>query len=96
MARATERPKVVDAGVLGETTITGRGQVTLPARGLRDLGWHTGDRLLVQRLGEDVVILVRRPTSWTEAYAGRLTDVFGDHDDVLSHVRGERAAWGDE
>ena len=96
MARTIGRPGIDGASLLGETTITGRGQVTLPARGLRALAWRTGDHLLVQRLGEDIVVLVRRPTNWTESYAGRLTGVFGDHGDVLDYVRGERAAWGDE
>ena len=96
MAQTADRPRIDRAGMLGETTITSRGQVTLPARGLRELEWHTGDHLIVQRLAEDIVILVRRPTNWTESYAGRLTNVFGDHDDVLKYVRGERAAWGDE
>lgn len=81
---------------LGETTITGRGQVTLPARGLRELGWHKGDRLIVRRYGEDMVVLMRRPTTpdeWVERFSGRLGHVFGDHDEVLAYVRGERASW---
>jgi len=81
------------SAVLGETTITGRGQVTLPARGLREMAWRRGDHLLVQKLGPDVVLLVRRPANWTESFAGRLTEVFGDHDAVLRYVQGERAAW---
>ena len=78
---------------LGETTITGRGQVTLPARGLREMDWHAGDHLLVERIAPDVVVLVRRPANWTEHFAGRLTDVFGAGDEVLAHVRDERAGW---
>ena len=78
---------------LGETTITGRGQVTLPARGLREMEWRAGDHLLVERVAPDVVLLVRQPASWTEHFAGRLTEVFGTGDDVLAHVRGERADW---
>ena len=96
MARTQERPKGVDDVLLGETTITSRGQVTLPARGLRTLEWHTGDHLVVQRLAPDIVLLVRRPASWTESYAGRLTEVFGDDGDVLRYVHGERAAWDAE
>src|SRR6266498_3168920 len=66
--------------LFGETTITGRGQVTLPARGLRAMEWKTGDHLLVQRLGADMVLLMRRPTNWAKEFAGKLTHVFGDHE----------------
>ena len=93
MARVYERPTVDTNAVLGETTITGRGQITLPAQGLRTMEWQKGDHLLVERLAPDIVMLIRRPASWTDSYAGRLTDVFGRHDDVLEYVRGERASW---
>ncbi|TAK22684.1 MAG: hypothetical protein EPO26_10485 [Chloroflexota bacterium] len=96
VAKVSERVRIDETTAMGETTITGRGQVTLPARGLRSLDWHAGDRLLVQRLAPDVVVLVRRPESWTDTYAGRLTDVFGDHESVAEYLRGERASWSDD
>ena len=32
---------------VGETTLTGKNQVSLPAQGIRELGWQRGDKLLV-------------------------------------------------
>jgi bifunctional DNA-binding transcriptional regulator/antitoxin component of YhaV-PrlF toxin-antitoxin module len=46
---------------VGETTITGKNQVSLPARGLRELDWERGDQLLVEVLGTDMLVLIRRP-----------------------------------
>jgi hypothetical protein len=43
-----------------------RDRVSLPAGGIRQLGWVPGDRLLVQRLDEDMVLLMRRPKKSTE------------------------------
>lgn len=79
--------------VVGETTITGRNQVSLPARGMRELGWNRGDRLVVQILDDDTLVLVRRPERWAEAFAGRLGHVFGDHEDTIRWLEGERASW---
>lgn len=78
---------------VGETTITGRNQVSLPAQGLRELGWQRGDRLLVQVFGEDVMLLLRRPENWTEAFAGRMGDIFGTHQETLRWIEEERATW---
>ena len=78
---------------VGETTITGKNQVSLPAQGVRSLGWERGDRLVVQVLGEDVMVLRRRPADWAEAYAGRLGHVFGTHEENLRFLEEERASW---
>jgi hypothetical protein len=34
-----------------------------------------------------------RPETWTEAFSGKLGHVFGDHDDTLAFLDGERASW---
>jgi len=81
---------------VGETTITGKNQVSLPAQGVRHLGWERGDRLIVQLLGEDVMILRRRPANWAEAYAGKLGHVFGTHEETLRFLEEERAGWESE
>jgi bifunctional DNA-binding transcriptional regulator/antitoxin component of YhaV-PrlF toxin-antitoxin module len=77
-----------------ETTITSKNQISLPVSSLRQLGWQRGDHLLVQVLGDGMLVLTRRPESWTEAFSGKLGDVFGDHDDTLAYLDGERASWG--
>lgn len=82
--------------VVGETTITGKNQVSLPAAGVRQLGWQLGDRLIVETLGDDVMVLVRRPSDWVEAFAGKLTDVFGTHEENLAWIKDERKSWDDE
>lgn len=78
---------------VGETTITGKNQITLPAEGMRELGWGRGDQLLVQIFGEDTLLLMRRPKSWTQAFSGRLGHVFGDHEDNLRYLDEERRSW---
>ena len=78
---------------VGETQLTGKNQISLPAQGVRRLGWQRGDRLLVEVLGDGVMLLMRRPTNWTEELAGRLGDVFGDHADTMRYLRHERDGW---
>ena len=82
--------------VVGTTTITGKNQITLPADGLREVGWQRGDRLIVQTLGENRLVLVRRPTDWVEEYAGKLGHIFGDHEDVMRYLEEERRSWEPE
>jgi bifunctional DNA-binding transcriptional regulator/antitoxin component of YhaV-PrlF toxin-antitoxin module len=82
--------------LVGETTITGKNQVSLPAQGLRLLGWERGDRLLVEVLGEDMLVLIRRPERWTAAFAGRLSEVFGTHEATLRWLEDERRSWEQE
>lgn len=81
---------------VGETTITAKNQVSLSAEGVRLLDWQKGDRLLVtvQRtsLG-DIMMLMRRPDDWAEAFAGKLGHVFGTHEDILRYLEEERRSW---
>jgi AbrB family looped-hinge helix DNA binding protein len=82
------------AGRPSDVTITGRGQVSLPAKGMRDLGWRPGDHLLVERIGS-ALVLVRRPENWAEDVAGSFSHLFGTTGENVAFVRGERAGWGD-
>ncbi len=82
--------------IVGETTITAKNQVSLPAHGVQELGWAKGDRLLVEVLGNDIMVLLRRPASWTDAFAGRLTGIYGHHDEVLRYLEAERRSWESE
>lgn len=79
--------------LVGETTVTGKNQVSLPAAGLRQLHWKRGDRLVAEVIGDDLLVLMRRPESWTEALAGKLTDVFGTHEETIRWLEEEREAW---
>lgn len=95
MAAATERDTTAaNAPVpVGETTITGKNQVSLPAQGLRRLGWEKGDHLIVHVFGDDTMVLIRRPESWTDAYAGKLSHVFGSHEETIRWLEEERRSW---
>ena len=68
--------------LLGEVTISGRGVVNLPARALRSIGWKRGDRLFVELIGDDMLVLVKRPDAIADAFAGRLTHLFPDPEDT--------------
>jgi AbrB family looped-hinge helix DNA binding protein len=76
-----------------EITITSKNQVSLPAASLKELGWQRGDKLIVNVLGNDMLVLKRRPTSWTDFYSGKMGDVWGDHEDTLRYLDEERASW---
>jgi bifunctional DNA-binding transcriptional regulator/antitoxin component of YhaV-PrlF toxin-antitoxin module len=78
---------------VGETTITGKNQISLPAQGLRELGWVRGDHLIVQVVGKDMLLLMRRPQDWVKAFSGQMDDVFGDHEDTLAYLDEERRSW---
>jgi bifunctional DNA-binding transcriptional regulator/antitoxin component of YhaV-PrlF toxin-antitoxin module len=77
----------------GETTITGKNQVSLPARGVRQLGWERGDRLLVHVLGHDLLLLTRKPEDPAAYFAGKLGHVFGTHAETLRFLEEERGSW---
>ena len=81
---------------VGETTITGKNQVSLPAEGVRKLGWKRGDRLIVEIFDEDTLLLRRLPRTaeeWVEKYSGKLGHVFGNHEDTLRHLDELQAGW---
>lgn len=81
--------------LVGEVRIGGRGVVNLPARVLRSTGWSAGDRLYVELLDNEMVVLLRRPEAIADAFAGRLTHLFPDPEETRQFLREERASWGD-
>ncbi|MGH2409580.1 MAG: hypothetical protein ACRDGS_04325, partial [Chloroflexota bacterium] len=70
-----------------------KNQVTLPTRGLAAVGWERGDHLLVEVIDEHMLLLVRRPADWVDAFAGQLSDVFGTHEETRAYLDQERRAW---
>jgi AbrB family looped-hinge helix DNA binding protein len=78
-----------------ETTITSKNQVSLPVKSLRQLGWQRGDRLVVSVLGDDTLVLTRRPASWADRFSGKMGHVWGDHEDTLRYLDEERASWSE-
>lgn len=71
------------------TTVSSKGQVTIPAALLRALDLQAGTQLLVVPV-RDGVMLVRRPDSAAEELAGSVRAVYGD---AGEYVDAERASW---
>jgi len=74
---------------MATTTVSGKGQVTLPAQMLRDLGVLPGTKLLVVPV-RDGMLLLRREGSLADTLAGATGGIYGD---VEEYVRGERDTW---
>lgn len=71
------------------TTVSSKGQVTIPAALLRELDLQPGTQLLVVPV-RDGVMLVRPPDSAAGALAGSVRDVYGDPQE---YVDAERTSW---
>ena len=65
--------------------------MSLPARGMRAVGWQPGDHLLVERVG-DALVLFRRPDDWADEVAGSFNHLFGTTEENVAFVRAERAS----
>lgn len=76
-------------GCMRTTTVSSKGQVTIPAALLRELHVQPGTTLLVVPV-RDGVMLVRRPDSAADELAGSVGDVYGD---AVEYVEAERATW---
>jgi AbrB family looped-hinge helix DNA binding protein len=70
-------------------TVSGKGQVTIPAQLLRDLDVQPGSKLLVVPV-RDGVMLLRQTDSLAESLGGSTGGVYGD---VEEYVRDERRGW---
>ena len=56
-----------------QTTLTSKGQMTLPSAVRARLGLEAGDQLLVTVQGDDSIILTRRPTANVTVLRGLLS-----------------------
>ena len=79
-----------------EGTVANETEVSLPADVLAQLGWEAGTKLVVSVVDKDTVILWRRPKDYASYFAGRLTGVFGTHEENLRYLDEERASWDEE
>ena len=77
----------------GESKISPRGAVNLPAKVLRKIGWKHGDDVFVDVLDDDRILLSRKPARLAEELAGRLTHLFPGGEDTLRFLDEERAGW---
>jgi AbrB family looped-hinge helix DNA binding protein len=71
------------------TTVSSKGQVTIPAAVLRELRLSPGDTLWVTRV-EEGVFMSKMPESIADCLEGSMRGVFGD---ATEYVSEERAAW---
>jgi len=83
----------VPAKPADEVVIDHDNTVRLPSERVRQLGWAEGDRLALQLVGDDLLILSRHPKTATELFAGRLGHVFGNHAEVMGYIENERRSW---
>jgi antitoxin component of MazEF toxin-antitoxin module len=79
-----------------EGIVANETEVSLPADVLAQLGWEAGTKLVVNVVDKDTMILARRPEDWAEAFAGKLTGIFGTHEEILRYLDEERASWDKE
>jgi bifunctional DNA-binding transcriptional regulator/antitoxin component of YhaV-PrlF toxin-antitoxin module len=86
------KKRIIAPEIVGQTTLTGKNQVSLPARAVKLLEWNKGDQLSVHVVGDDMVLLLRPPKDW----AGQFGDVFGTHEENLTWLEEERASWDRE
>ena len=77
----------------GEVKISPRGAVNLPAKVLREIGWQHGDRLFVEVLDDERILLSRKPASLADALAGRLGHLFPSPEENRRFLDEERASW---
>lgn len=71
-----------ETGKSNETQVGPEGEVSLPEELLRELGWQPGDRLWVTVVDDDQVILMKRPESVADFFAGAFTDLYPDPEDT--------------
>jgi hypothetical protein len=79
-----------------EATVIGDQEITLPPDILRQLGWPEGTRLMVSAISPDTLIVARRPDNPTQYFAGKLGDVFGDHDEIMAYLEELRGEWEED
>ncbi|MFN8512423.1 MAG: hypothetical protein U0232_09890 [Thermomicrobiales bacterium] len=69
---------------------------------LADLGWDEGTRVRFKAIDEDTIVLMRLPATtpppegWAEHFAGKLTGVFGTHEENMRYLDEERMGWRED
>lgn len=77
----------------GEAKISARGAVNLPAQVLREVGWKHGDRVWIEIVRDDQIVLTKKPEDIVEFFAGCLTHLYPDPEDTRRFLDEERASW---
>lgn len=86
-----------------ELTVGQGHQLDALARVLAQLGWDAGTRVGFNVIAQNTIVLMRfppktavRPEGWAAHFAGKLGDVFGDHDEIMAYLAEERRSWEPE
>lgn len=74
--------EIVKLPYIGEAKISARGSVHRPAKLLQEVGWQRGDRLWIEVVDGDRVVLSKRPDDFVEYFAGRLTHLYPDPEET--------------
>ena len=72
--------------------LSSKHQVTLPVDMVRSLGLKAGDKLVAELI-DGHIILLTKPESWTDYYAGSLKGVYGSTiEEINRYITEERAS----
>ena len=73
-------------------TLSSKHQVTLPVDMVRSLGLKAGDKLVAELI-DGHIILLPKPESWTDYFAGSLKGVYGSTiEEINRYITEERAS----
>ena len=81
-------------------TLSGKNQLTLPIDIVRTLGLKPGDKLIVQ-LVDDQVVLLPKPEDWAQYFMGSTKGLYGTKEEIDEYIAesrggGEREEWREE
>jgi hypothetical protein len=85
-----------------ETRVGGDHQLENLPKLMAQLGWDEGTVVRYNILDHNTIVLMRVPVvapppeGWAAHFAGKLGDVFGDHDEIMAFLEEERRSWEPE
>jgi bifunctional DNA-binding transcriptional regulator/antitoxin component of YhaV-PrlF toxin-antitoxin module len=79
--------------LVGELRVSDETGITLPSCVAEGAGWKQGDRLCIEVVSDDLLIVSRQPVNLADALAGRLTHLFPSHEENQRFLDEERASW---
>ena len=75
------------------STVSGKNQITLPVNLTRQLGIQPGDKLAIEIIGGELVI-IPQPDSWVQYFQGSMKGTYGQSKEQADRlIAEERASW---
>ena len=75
------------------STVSGKNQITLPVNLTRQLGIQPGDKLAIEIIGREIVI-IPEPDSWVQYFKGSMQGAYGQNREQADRlIAEERASW---